>query len=64
MRTTMTPTQIETVAVVAGTSTTFATHLVALAIAATPLLQALALMSTIIVGLLTAIWTIKKIIKN
>jgi hypothetical protein len=64
MRTQMTPIQAEAVVVAAGASTTWLTHLATVAIAMTPILHALTLVVSIVVGFLTAVWTLKKILKH
>jgi hypothetical protein len=64
MRTQMTPFQTEAITVAAGAGTTWLTHAAALAVAVTPILHALTLLASFVVGLLTAIYTVKKILKK
>jgi ABC-type antimicrobial peptide transport system permease subunit len=64
MRTQMTPFQIEAVVVATGVSSTWLAHFIALAVTINPLLQAAGFLISIIVGILTAIYTVKKILKK
>jgi uncharacterized membrane protein YqjE len=56
----MTPVQ-ESAVLLTGASVTYLTHIAAFALAVTPALSALALVVSIVVGVLTCVWTIKKI---
>jgi hypothetical protein len=51
----------ETVKVVSGTTVTASSWIVAVSIQMEPVLQVVALIISIVVGVLTAIWTYKKI---
>ena len=57
----MTPQQIETTTIAAGAGTTILAHVAAYAVLVTPVLHAFALLVTAVVGVLTGIWTWKKI---
>ena len=51
----------EALPIATGVTTTWGTSIIAFSIAVTPLLHVLALMISIVVGLLTAWWTYRKI---
>jgi len=58
----MTPAQFEGTAVAVGASTTLMSHLVAIALAVDPVIHALADIVSVIVGVLTGVWVLMKII--
>lgn len=55
---------VEVMTVAVGTATTWGASAVAFTVAVTPMLQAAALVISIIVGLLTGIWTWQKIVRK